>query len=105
MGPNVLVLPEADRDLYEQAAYYHEQGTPETADRWIDQARVTFRFLAQDPGVGTAWPVPRGRHRLAGVRTWPVDGFKTFIVFYRPVADGIEILRVLRGNRDLDRIL
>ena len=31
--------------------------------------------------------------------------FRNHIVFYRPVADGIEILRVLHGARDLVSIL
>ena len=101
---DIIVLPDADRDLFEQAAYYHWQGSPETADRWVDQVQATFRFLAQNPGIGTPWPTRRHR-RLAGLRTWPVDGFDQFIIFYRRVERGIEILRVLSGTRDLGRLL
>ena len=42
---------------------------------------------------------------LAGVRVFPVSRFKKYLVFYRPVADGIEILRVLHGARDIDDLL
>lgn len=105
MGPEATLLPEAVRELYQQAEYYEDNGSSETAERWLDQLRVTFRFLAQNPGIGTPWPVPQRRHRLAGVRTWPVDRFETFIIFYRQVENGIEVLHVLRGNRDLDQIL
>ncbi len=105
MGPEVTLLPEAVRELYDQAEYYEGRGSSETAERWIDQVRATFRFLAQNPGIGTAWPVPHRRHRLAGVRTWPVDGFEKFIDFYRPIEAGIEVLHVLRGSRDLGHAL
>ena len=60
MGPEVTLLPEAVRELYDQAEYYEGRGSSETAGRWIDQVRATFRFLAQNPGIGTAWPVPEG---------------------------------------------
>jgi hypothetical protein len=43
--------------------------------------------------------------RLAGVRTWPVDGFEKFIIFYRTIEGGVEILHVIRGSRDFGRVL
>lgn len=103
MGSEITITPEADRELDHQADYYISQRTPETAERWYDQSHATFRFLATNPGFGTAWPTRR--RDLAGVRTWLVDGFDQFIVFYRPVEGGIEILHVLRGTRDLGRLL
>jgi plasmid stabilization system protein ParE len=30
---------------------------------------------------------------------------KRHVIFYRPMAEGIEVLRVLHGARDIDRIL
>jgi toxin ParE1/3/4 len=105
LAPNVTLRPIAVRELYDQALYYEDRGSSETALRWLDQARATFEFLARNPQIGAKWPVPHRAHRLSGVRTWPVDGFKDFIVFYRPVPFGIEVIHVLRGSRDLDRIL
>jgi toxin ParE1/3/4 len=104
MGPNFTLQPEADRDLLDQTVYYYRKGSPETADRWVEQVYASFRFLAQHPEIGAPWTKGRGP-RLAGMRTWPVDGFNQFIIFYRPVEDGIEVLRVLRGTRDLERQL
>ena len=43
--------------------------------------------------------------RLEGLRVWRIQGFEKHLIFYRPVADGIEIVRVLHGARDLDRLL
>jgi toxin ParE1/3/4 len=41
---------------------------------------------------------------LTGMRSWPIRGFGNHLVFYRPTDDGIEILRVLHGARDLRRV-
>jgi toxin ParE1/3/4 len=42
---------------------------------------------------------------LAELRFFPVSRFKKFIVFYRPIAGAIEIVRVLHGAHDIHRIL
>jgi toxin ParE1/3/4 len=42
---------------------------------------------------------------MAGLRSWAIRGFATFLVFYRPTQRGIEVIRVLHGARDLDAIL
>ncbi len=42
--------------------------------------------------------------RLHGLRIWRVEGFENHLIFYRPADDGIEIVRVLHGARDIDRI-
>jgi len=43
--------------------------------------------------------------RLSGLRQWRVKGFESYLIFYRPIPEGIEVLRVLHGARDIDRIL
>jgi toxin ParE1/3/4 len=42
---------------------------------------------------------------LADLRQWPVPGFEKYLIFYRPAEDGIDVVRVLHGARDLDAIL
>jgi toxin ParE1/3/4 len=43
--------------------------------------------------------------RLTGLRVFPVRGFPKHLIFYRQVADGIELVRVLHGARDVAAIL
>ena len=43
--------------------------------------------------------------RLTGLRVWRIQGFPNHLIFYRPVDDGIEVIRVLHGARDIDRVL
>ncbi|MGO9471122.1 MAG: type II toxin-antitoxin system RelE/ParE family toxin [Isosphaeraceae bacterium] len=39
------------------------------------------------------------------MRVWQVDGFEKHLIFYRLADDDVEIVRVLRGARDLDSVL
>ena len=96
----VVVLPAADHDLDEQALYYLERAAPKTATRWYDQAAATFEFLARQPEIRAETP----RQALRGIRSWPVSGFERHDVFYRPIEEGIEVVRVLHGARDLENI-
>ena len=44
--------------------------------------------------------------RLRDVRSWPISGFENYLVFYRPIDEGgIEVMRVLHGSQDVDRII
>ena len=48
---------------------------------------------------------PTANPRLEGLRVWRIQGLEKHLIFYRTVPDGIEIVRVLHGARDLDRLL
>ncbi len=75
--------------------------SPQAASLFIDRCIHTFAWLASVPRVGRVWnsPVPR----LKGIRVWSVSGFPNHLIFYRPGSNGILILRVLSGARDLPR--
>lgn len=39
------------------------------------------------------------------MRRFPVsDGYEKIFLFYFPLADGMELVRVVHGNRDLERL-
>lgn len=70
--------------------------------RFLDAAGATFRELARKPDLGAL-----GEFRspyLAGIRRWRVKGFKNYLIFYRQREDGIEVIRVLHGARDIEAI-
>jgi len=50
--PELIISPAARRDLMDQAAYYREQGTSVTADRWLVKTRKAFELVAAHPGMG-----------------------------------------------------
>lgn len=64
------------------------------ADRWIDKLDEKFGILATQPLMG------RAREELAaGLRSFP---FGRYVIFYMPVQDGIDVVRVLHSARDVD---
>lgn len=103
MTPRYHLRPAAARDLDEQAAYLAQEASLETALRFYDDASATFENLARMPGMGERRE--SGHPRLAELRVWRVEGFEKHLIFYQPADDGIEIIRVLHGARDIDRIL
>jgi toxin ParE1/3/4 len=67
-----------------------------TADRWVERLDEQFRLLVAQPMMG------RARDELEpGVRSFP---FGRYVVFYVPLDDGIDVVRVLHGARDIDAV-
>jgi toxin ParE1/3/4 len=97
----ILRRPAADRDV-RQAALVIAADNPSAAIRFVDAVRATEKLLLDAPGVGTARDY--GNPALAGMRWHSVKGFRRYLIFYIPRSDGIEIVRVLHGARDLDAI-
>ena len=84
--------PEARSDLGE-IWFYIAQDDPEAADKFIRVIVSRFPKLAAMPELG------RQREELSPrLRSFPVG---RYVIFYRPMENGIEIARVLHGARDL----
>ena len=63
------------------------------ANGLLQAIRVKVELLAEAPGLG------RPRDEFAPrLRSFPVGDY---LLFYRPTTDGIELVRVLRGARNL----
>ena len=93
--PPVTRRPLAETDILEIWDFIVDDN-PAVADRWVDQLDVQFRVLATQPLMG------RTRNELApGVRSFPVG---RYVVFYVPLYDGIDIVRVLHGARYIDAV-
>lgn len=103
MNGSVIRRPAAIADLDDAADYLRRQRGPQVAIRFLGQVDATFARLASMPGLGTAYDPDEPMY--AGLRYFPVSRYKSYLVFYRPVAGGIEVLRILHGARDLDHIL
>ena len=97
------VLPAADRDLDDQAAYLAMQASLDIALRFYDAAATTFSHITGMPGIGERWPSTNPR--LADMRVWRIEGFENHLIFYRATVDGIDIIRVLHGARDIESLL
>jgi toxin ParE1/3/4 len=92
----------AERDL-EVCAEYIRRDKPRSALRFLRAARTTMDRLLAMPEMGSLYE--SDEPELAGVRYFPVSRFRNYLVFYRPTTNGIEILRVLHGAREIERLL
>jgi toxin ParE1/3/4 len=93
----------ARQDLVDIFRYYAREAGFGVADRFFARSEAAFDRLADMPGIGTRYE--HNHPALADVRYSPITGFRKYLVFYRSVADGIEIVRVLHGARDIHSIL
>ena len=81
---------------------YIAQDNPDAATRVIEAAYETFKTLAATPGLGR---LRKFRNpRLKGIRSWPVSGFETYLIFYRVTPSDIELLHVYHGARDIEAL-
>jgi len=92
----------AIRDLVEYAIYLGEQ-SPQAEERFLDAVEQSFARLTEMPEIGGAYETQTPL--LAGLRTWGVKGFEKYLIFYRPSADRIDIIRTLQGARDIAAVL
>jgi toxin ParE1/3/4 len=94
----------AKRDLLAQWVWYAENAGVETADRFLAAVESTVLNLAQHPNSGI--PVVSNRRVLQDMRRFPVhDGFERILLFYVPIENGIDLVRVVHGSRDIGRLL
>ena len=64
------------------------------ADRWVDELDEKMRLWATQPLIG------RSRDELApGLRSL---AFGRYVVFYEALSEGIDVVRVPHGSRDID---
>jgi toxin ParE1/3/4 len=89
----LVFSPLAESDLNEILEYI-AQDKPEAAVRWVEKIRATCELIAENPEIGERRP----EFKTGQFRSSLVDNY---VVFYRPISDGIEIARVVSGSRDI----
>lgn len=72
------------------------RNNPQKARQFKDKIRQQCNLLANFPKMG------RRRDELSpSLRSFPVEDY---LIFYRLIEDGIEVVRVVSGYRDLDTL-
>ncbi len=93
--PKIVHRPLALRDL-DEIWDYIAQDSPEAADHFVDKVEKQCRLLAEFSNIGT-----RCETIYPALRFLVVD---KYLLFYLPLDDGIEVVRVLHGARDLESL-
>ncbi|MCL1468020.1 MULTISPECIES: type II toxin-antitoxin system RelE/ParE family toxin [Argonema] len=88
-----ILAPSARLNLREINTYLTRRN-PQAARSLREKFKQQFKLLADFPVMG------QNRDDLqSGLRSFPVDNY---LIFYRQVAGGVEIVRVVSGYRDLE---
>lgn len=99
MGAGRAILrPEVPDDLLEITQYLGERD-PSVAIRFAQAVPDTLEDILRFPDVGS--PRYFQDPDLAGIRSWRVRGFKKYLIFYKPIEEGIVVLAILHGARDI----
>jgi toxin ParE1/3/4 len=98
----VRLRPEVPDDLHSIYQYLGDK-SPEVANRFLSVIKPTFDDLSRMPGKGSLKQY-RAR-KLAGIRSWLVPTFRNYLILYRPIEEGIEVIAVVHGSRNLVRLL
>ena len=88
--------PLAAKDLWENAEYI-ARDKPDAAYHWVESIDNTCELLAENPELGER----RKTGRFGACRCFTRG---SYIIFFRGVADGVEIIRIVRGERDIERL-
>jgi len=89
--PELTISPEAHQDLLDIWLYIAEDSTI-NADHFLDKLHAKATNLTEHTEMGIDRP-----ELAKDLRSFPVD---RYVLYYRPVIGGIELVRVLHGSRD-----
>ena len=87
----------------EEHSWFISRDSEEAGLKFPLACDATFEFLAGTPHVGSSRRFLNSK--LSGLRQWPVQGFPNHLVFYFPLKNGIEVVRVLHGARQIEDVL
>ncbi|GAB4182662.1 MAG: type II toxin-antitoxin system RelE/ParE family toxin [Coleofasciculaceae cyanobacterium] len=90
-----LISPSASRDLNAIADYFLTRNV-DAGERLFHEFTKKCQYIAQFPNLGKSYSYLR-----PSLRGLPLDGY---IIFYRVVEDGVEIVRVVSGRQDLESL-
>jgi toxin ParE1/3/4 len=85
----------AEEDLIEIWLYIAVDN-PLAADKFVDQIDAKCQMLADSPGIGPARP-----DIAPDLRYFPIG---RYLILYREISGGIEVVRVVHGARHLPDI-
>lgn len=97
MNSGYILSRDADADL-DDIWEYIAADSVDAADQWIDKLFEAFEALSRTPRIGHA----REDLTLRPVLFWAVGAY---LIIYRVRAEGVEIIAVTQGSRDIPTFL
>jgi toxin ParE1/3/4 len=90
-------------DMQEQADWYEQRSGHELASRWENGVTAALIRIEKNPRSGAKCGF--SSDELQGICRMPIAGFPRHLIFYRAEKEGIRILRIVHGARDLESLL
>lgn len=103
MSRRITKRPRAKRDLIDHFAYLAEHASIKEARRFLAAVDAGLELLVGMPEMGSGWQ--SSAPRLRDVRRWIPQGYKNYLLLYRPTRTGIELLHVYHSKRDIPALL
>ena len=98
----LIVRQQADDDVTDLTTLIAAT-SPRTAVRFVDRLNRTFRLLEAFPHLGSALPAALAPD--PALRFMTMRRYHRVVIVYLPLSYGVEIVRVVEGNRDLAAVL
>ncbi len=99
MASRIVRTPLAEADIEDIAECLRQEAGLAVALRFVTSTEAAFRALAHNPRIGSVVALSGLIER--DIRRWHIKGFDRLVILYRPEDQGIEIVRVLHGARNL----
>jgi len=96
------VRPRATLDVEESSLFYLVHASEAVSVRFEAAVMETCAWILENPTSGARREFLSPR--LSGLRMWSVRGFEKHLLFYRETEEGVEVVRVVHGARDIERI-
>ncbi len=94
---SLILRPQFYLDLEEEVAWLAEQVSDEIAQRWYEAVFSTIDFIKSNPDIGRA----RRDLKQPGIRSWRVEHFTRWLIFYGVRPPDIVFYRVRSGLMNL----
>ena len=96
----VFVRPRFYADIAEEVYWLLEKAGPEIAERWHKSLWLTIASLKASPYIGRK----RNDLKYPGIRSWRVEHFTRWLIFYGIRDDALVLYRVRSGTMNLSAL-
>jgi len=97
--PRLELSPLAKEDLVEIGVWIaRRSGSRETARRFLQKVMAVCDRLARNPNMGQLRP----EFASGQCRSFSIGNY---VIYFRPVAEGVRVARILHGSRDHGALL
>ncbi|MCX6021820.1 MAG: type II toxin-antitoxin system RelE/ParE family toxin [Chloroflexi bacterium] len=101
--PEIIIRATARREIKEYGKYLDEKAERAVTEQFLAALQESFEALAYMPRMGPLCGFRRSA--LRRLRRWPVKDFENWLIFYLARRNGVEIVHVMHGARDIVSLL